>query len=279
MEDNIVSQLIKDLESNNIEIQKTAAKACFNIVTRELIPALKKATLSESAGLRYFARKSLFNIISKLQKQSPAQDNVYQKNEVLMLLNSNADKDIIHAVRLLGNSEDINEKILDRLLDVLKNSSNDLVISMILNIFSKNSFKKAYNTITEFLKNKDKRIVANAIEALRFYNDSKTIVTITPFLKDDDNRIKANTINVLHFFSVTGIKPELEKMAFSENIWERDSALYAITACGFKEFEDILIKMLKKEQNTEIINKIIFLLKKSESAEARSAQLAFFQKK
>ena len=74
-----------------------------------------------------------------------------------MLLNTDSDKKIIHAVRLLGNSENINEKILDRLLEILKYSSNSLIISMILNIFSKNSFKKAYNTITEYLKNKDKK--------------------------------------------------------------------------------------------------------------------------
>ncbi|MCK9225879.1 MAG: hypothetical protein M0Q02_12450, partial [Candidatus Muirbacterium halophilum] len=185
---------------------------------------------------------------------------------------------LMQAVRILSSSENLAESILQKLLVILQNPINDFLTSMIINIFSKNQYNNAYETLLLFLNSKDKRIVANTIEALRFFNNYRTIVLITKFLKDDDNRVKANTINVLHFFSVTGIRPELEKMAFSENIWERDSALYAITVCGFSEFEDILIKMLNTEVDKGLINKIIFLLKKSESTEARSAQLAYFQR-
>ncbi|PLX16911.1 MAG: hypothetical protein C0601_08990, partial [Candidatus Muiribacterium halophilum] len=267
-----IKQIIEDLLSGDSEIQKTAAKACYNMKDPSLIPYLKGACKSDNTGVRYFAKKSLFHILESLRKTDDHDlekiKSLTEKKIYDMILNGDSDE-LLLAIRAIKQERKVNNQILDALCNVLKKEENEYVISNIISVFSMFSYKKVYPLLIDKLRYKDLRVVANTIEALQYYKSSKTIFILTQFLKHKDNRIKANALSVLMKFSVEGIQKQLVKMLHNGKLWEMDSALYAMIQIDPVVFESEFEWVLTNESDEAIIQKAIDGLQKCKTETAR----------
>lgn len=283
MSENIViKQIIEDLTSDDNELKKTAAKACYNMKDPSLIPYLKTACKSDNTGVRYFAKKSLFHIFETLRKTDENEIHKMHemtKEEIYNKILSGDSDDLLLAIRAIKIDRKINNPILDALTEVLKKEKNEYVVSNIISVFTLFSHKKVYPLLIENLRNPDLRVIANSIEALQYYKSSKTIFILTQFLKHKDNRIKANALSVLMKFSVDGIKEQLILMLHKGKLWEMDSALYAMIQVDPKAFEDEFTWVLNNQTDDALIKKAVAGLQKCGSETARRSLLKYLVKK
>jgi|GEM_PF-5588890 len=278
----VVKQIIEDLTSGDSELQKTAAKACYNMKDPALIPHLKKACKCDNTGVRYFAKKSLFHIFESLKKTD--ENEIHKMHQVTKeqiydkILSGDPD-DLLFAIRAIKLDRKVNNPILDALVEALKKEKNEYVVSNIISVFTLFRHKKVYPLLIENLRNPDFRVIANAIEALQYYKSSRTIFILTQFLKHKDNRIKANALSVLMKFSVEGIKEQLSMMLHKGKLWEMDSALYAMLQVEPRVFEDEFVWILNNQTDDALIKKAISGLQKCGTETARRSLLKYLVKK
>jgi HEAT repeat protein len=105
-----------------------------------------------------------------------------------------------------------------------------------------------YKFLKKGLKNKDSRVIANAIEAFLYSNCEEKSEMIAPFLDHPDNRIKANAIRVL--WGIHPSEPLLETlkgMTSSEDILMITSAIFVLEKVEIPGREDLLFSLTKNE--------------------------------
>jgi HEAT repeat protein len=114
--------------------------------------------------------------------------------------------------------------------------------------------------VQPFLKNDDLRIQANAIEALELIGDELSFSLVAPMLKSRDARIRANSIKCLVRFDPDEAIATLERLAFSEEVGERESAVYCLGIVAHPRVPEIAAEMAPQEKEPTLLRRQIRLL-------------------
>lgn len=114
--------------------------------------------------------------------------------------------------------------------------------------------------IQPFLKNEDLRIQANAIEALELIGDELSFSLVAPMLKSRDARIRANAIKCLVRFDPDEAIATLERLAFSDEVGDRESAVYCLGIVAHPRVPQIAAEMAPQEKEPTLLRRQIRLL-------------------
>lgn len=149
-----------------------------------------------------------------------------------------------------------------RLLDVLENQwdgsdmtpqcletfieavDNPVLISKFLSALKKSDRVELIPVIARTLASSDKRVRANAVEAISSISSSQEAARLLfPFLQDEDNRVKANTAVALWKYEELRerITQIFDEMVSDDRKWMRASAYYAFGEIGLADFLEKLL--------------------------------------
>lgn len=114
--------------------------------------------------------------------------------------------------------------------------------------------------IQPYLKNDDLRIQANSIEALELIGDELSFSLVAPMLKSRDARIRANAIKCLVRFDPDEAIATLERLAFSDEVGDRESAVYCLGIVAHPRVPGIAAEMAPQEVEPTLLRRQIRLL-------------------
>ncbi|MDD5090435.1 MAG: HEAT repeat domain-containing protein [Candidatus Wallbacteria bacterium] len=157
------------------------------------------------------------------------------------------------------------------LLDWLKNEGEAKVIARLLIVIGCMENEELVMHLAPFLKSEDRRVRANAVEAIGKLKTPVTRELLLPYLEDEDNRVRANTAMALWNYQdlQATIREAFFSMLHDHDKWMQASALYAFGELGIKDFVDYLFNQLRNEDEDICRNALIALIGFAERTTAK----------
>lgn len=250
--------LISDLSSLDKSTKINAIEQLGNFVDDETYAALLQLKSDPDPAIRYFANKTMNKITeSKLSifnnKPKEVQTNVNSINNKILrdTISGGDQKEKIEALKEIDKLN--NKSFLPFLLERLNAENDNFVIASLVKLIGKFGNEDQIKTLSLFLNHQDKRIIANTIEGLEAIGTKEIIPLIVPLVYDNDNRVKANAAKLLSKFGEANVNKILHEMINSDEIWMRDSAIFALSQIADKDSID-LIENATKDTDKNIAN-------------------------
>lgn len=158
------------------------------------------------------------------------------------------------------------DEILKYLVIRHANEKNDALTSMWLTLFGRFGGMHTIPIIARSLLSKDKRIRANAVEALGKIGGDGVKDLLLPYLKDSSNRVKANTAIALWEFNElrSVIRKAFDEMIVDRDKWMKASAFYAFGELKADEFVQILLNSIDDSDEDVCRNAFLALVSYAE---------------
>lgn len=180
-------------------------------------------------------------------------------------------KDKISAI----NSADqmIFKESAHKMTELLNGLDDKFLLSILLSAFKEKGTIDHLPCIAPYLKDEDKRVRANAVEAISAISSSERARDLLiPYLRDKDNRVKANTALALWKYEdlrefICGI---FDDMCLDQSKWMRASAYYAFGEIGMEEFLNKLIEALEDKDSDACKTAVIALVSYCEKINGES---------
>lgn len=111
--------------------------------------------------------------------------------------------------------------------------------------------------ISEFLRDGDSRVRANAIEALATIGGETANRYIISMMGDEDNRVKTNVVKALKGLGGPNLLELLRRMAQDERVWMRASAIFAFTRIKSPQSLVMLAQVAAQDPEEQIRRKAL----------------------
>jgi len=143
---------------------------------------------------------------------------------------------------------------LDLVLSVLEEETIDtFIISALVKTVGALGDTSQIGVLQQYLKHPDNRVRSNTIEGLELIADDLIFPVIVPMLQDPDNRVKATSIKTLMHFNQDAARSLILKLAASKSDSRRASACYCLGVDNTPWSENILLKMIAREQSPPVL--------------------------
>lgn len=129
----------------------------------------------------------------------------------------------------------------------LRQEKHPYVKSALVKALARHGDKSHIEILSYYLHDKDTRVQANTVEALEMLGDESVYPLLIPMLQDVDNRVRANVAKALAAHNPAEVLESIAEMMVSENVWERDSAAYALGELNINGSVDLLTRALSDE--------------------------------
>lgn len=223
--------------------------------TKEIIENIKKLSADNETDLSKAAlslEKHGLNFVSVFLENYDSFNMEIIMKAIKASLNIHTDENSKKDAKIL-------DSILKRLVVIYANEKNDNMVSMWLTMLGKYGNVHTIPVIARSLLSEDKRIRANAVEAIGNIGGGQVKELLLPYLKDSSNRVKANTAIALWEFNElrSVVKKAFDEMIVDRDKWMKASAFYAFGEIKADEFVQILLNSI--DDSDEDICKNAFL--------------------
>ncbi len=229
-----------------------------------VIRIFKKVMLEdEDPELQYAARR-LFNDWQPDLKASVPElgpifiEGSFDEEEAQRVFESGRQWDKLELLKRLTNEGD--EGALPFIESVIEKEEDRFVIASLVKALGSLGDETTIRAIQGFLKHDDSRVRANAVEALEMIGDEVIWPVLVPLLEDEDHRVRANVAKTLYGFDGDEAHKLVDKLAESDREGRRDSALYFLKTVKPPWTEELLFKLIPKEQAVDLLKKQCLLL-------------------
>lgn len=138
------------------------------------------------------------------------------------------------------------------LIERVLNKEKDVIVkSGLVKVFARNSGASGINTLKRCLADADPRVRANTIEVIEEQKLGGCDTIIVSLLNDSENRVKVNAAKYLIKNGYIKAFYTLQNMLTSQEVWLRDSVIFALGEIGDRNCLTLL-KMAMKDQNQGI---------------------------
>jgi len=262
-EKELIFQLKSEIEEEKIKAIKFLAKFANS---SEALQALKECIKDGSVEVRYFAQKAYHIVKNRLKSEK--KDEFLHKPEIniekfIEYLSSENPEIRIKAIKAAIISKQ--EYLLPYLVAQLYEETDWLVKPFIISALGELGNKNTLPVLVKHLSDKNPRVIANTIEAMYKIGGLEVLPQFVPFTESDDNRVRANATKILANIGSEHIFHILEDMINSEKVSMRDSAVYVLCTLDSENLPFILLKLLEKETEPDILEKILKKLKTLDS--------------
>ncbi len=189
--------------------------------------------------------------IRKMIKSISKKEEMEQLIKQLTMINQQSCLELVMALKNKQSDE-----ALAAITKVIKNTDDKKVKAISLRIIGLSRAKFTVPLLCECIKDPDKRVRANAVEALAELGSEEIIETIRPLLNDFDNRVKANTAKGLWKLGGARSLQILREMISDNDKWMRASAAYALGEIGVIQVGEILQTAINDIDNDVKVNVI-----------------------
>ncbi|MFC1742855.1 HEAT repeat domain-containing protein [Candidatus Riflebacteria bacterium] len=117
--------------------------------------------------------------------------------------------------------------------------------------------------ILKALKDRDRRIRANAVEAILStpIKDNKKLEILLPYIQDSDNRVRGNAILACWSLGNQAVISGLAQMAVDSNKWMRATAAYCYKDILHPSGIDVLIKLFQTDRDADVRKNAVVALR------------------
>ena len=251
-----MDEVFFDLESPIEEVREKAIISLVKSNDLRAIPAIQKvADNDKSVQIRYFAKKALFQLKSRVESpvstiSMPKADKIKGKSsDQLEDVINNENPDVrLRAVQWIANKRFAKGiPLLTKRLPMEDDNRVKASIILTLGIIGDITIK---DILLSYLTDTDPRIRANTIEAIEYLNDETILEHIVPLLKDEDNRVRINCAKTLAKAKKIDIHIILKDMVKSPDVSTRDSAAFALSQIATEKDIPFIAQLLKDEKKT-----------------------------
>ncbi len=271
------------LSSNNIAMQASAAYVMRFIIDAANLEFLEPLLNSPDETVRSNVIIALIKykdngiekaaaLLKNIETVKPPDEGVFDKEQIV---EKTVEENLIERLKSADSAmriEAVNEAmqkgglgIASVLAGHLKSERDNKVIATLLISLGRLQCKDALEEIIKYLKSKDARCRANAVEAVRLTGDVSSIKELAPYLKDKNNRVKANAIIALNNDDNTDLFTPLSEMVESNEELMQKSAIYAIMEINRNQFYGFLL-ILEKSLFKEVASRAKECIKKLSEA-------------
>lgn len=247
------------LASENPESRKQGILLAARLNNDSFIDKLTEiAGADPNQDIRVLARKALEHLKKAIELQTGAIEEKYANLHFEQLLQSEDPYARFAGLkRALQQSGDIARLCILSALE--KETVAQLKASMIM---AAGRFSKAEDVelISEFLRDPDSRVRANAIEALASIGGEAANHYIISMMGDDDNRVKTNVVKALKGLGGPGLLELLRRMATDERVWMRASAVFAFSRIKSPQSLVILAQIASSDSEEQIRQKALAII-------------------
>lgn len=148
-------------------------------------------------------------------------------NEIIALLNSTEATKRYIALSRLGEGEFF--KFSDGFLAAFSQEQDAFLVSMMLTLLREKKLTAAFSRVRVLLNHSDDRVRANAVEALAAIDSAQAGDYLLPMLRDKNGRVVANAIMGLHLANRIDVIAEIKGMLKQGREAFKHSALYVIS--------------------------------------------------
>ncbi|PKK90592.1 MAG: hypothetical protein CVV64_09555 [Candidatus Wallbacteria bacterium HGW-Wallbacteria-1] len=187
--------------------------------------------------------------------------------ELCMAMNDFSLGDRLHVLDILENEWDGTAMTPLCVEQFLEATDNPVMVSKFLSALKNSRTVELIPVIARTLGSSDKRVRANAVEAISAISSSLEAARLLfPFLHDEDNRVKANTAVALWKYEELRerIKDIFDEMVMDERKWMRASAYYAFGEIGLSDFVQKLLDGLADSDEDACKTAVVALIGYSE---------------
>lgn len=222
-----LEELVFGLQSEVEDERKLCLTWLAQVGSEEVLPYLEGATKDGSVPVRVLARQLAAELRQKLELQK---ERPFGHDPKALLTHENPKARLAGALLCYDLSSD---ELRSALLARVAVEDDAFVRASLVKALGKYADAPVIEMLTECLYDPDPRVRSNTIEALMFYEHPALFSRVSNLLHDPDNRVQGTVLIYLARRKPERVKPILEKMATSSEIWARRTARYAYRALAW----------------------------------------------
>ncbi|MGB3159954.1 MAG: HEAT repeat domain-containing protein [Carnobacterium sp.] len=234
---------LSSLDKKSLHIRNNA----LNVINKnnDLTIMMKAIDLIDSKE-HYFNDKTIIDFLDNYKGDKDALDNDLYLN--MNTYNTNLKKNIIsHFI----NITDGTQKIKDRMLDYIQESSEKEIVISSTRYFNKIIDQRAVKYILNNMESEDWEVRATSARVICNYPGEQVIEKLKQTLKDENYYVRYNSAE--SFLKLVDEKAVIEEAVKNEDRFTRDILLYAMNTRGIitvEDYENLVIKS-KEAENME----------------------------
>lgn len=234
---------LSSLDKKSLHIRNNA----LNVINKnnDLTIMMKAIDLIDSKE-HYFNDKTIIDFLDNYKGDKDALDNALYLN--MNTYNTNLKKNIIsHFI----NIADGTQKIKDRMLDYIQESSEKEIVISSTRYFNKIIDQRAVKYILNNMESEDWEVRATSARVICNYPGEQVIEKLKQTLKDENYYVRYNSAE--SFLKLVDEKAVIEEAVKNEDRFTRDILLYAMNTRGIitvEDYENLVIKS-KEAENME----------------------------
>lgn len=234
---------LSSLDKKSLHIRNNA----LNVINKnnDLTIMMKAIDLIDSKE-HYFNDKTIIDFLDNYKGDKDALDNALYLN--MNRYNTNLKKNIIsHFI----NITDGTQKIKDRMLDYIQESSEKEIVISSTRYFNKIIDQRAVKYILNNMESEDWEVRATSARVICNYPGEQVIEKLKQTLKDENYYVRYNSAE--SFLKLVDEKAVIEEAVKNEDRFTRDILLYAMNTRGIitiEDYENLVIKS-KEAENME----------------------------
>ncbi|MGB6178593.1 HEAT repeat domain-containing protein [Carnobacterium sp.] len=234
---------LSSLDKKSLHIRNNA----LNVINKnnDLTIMMKAIDLIDSKE-HYFNDKTIIDFLDNYKGDKDALDNALYLN--MNTYNTNLKKNIIsHFI----NITDGTQKIKDRMLDYIQESSEKEIVISSTRYFNKIIDQRAVKYILNNMESEDWEVRATSARVICNYPGEQVIEKLKQTLKDENYYVRYNSAE--SFLKLVDEKAVIEEAVKNEDRFTRDILLYAMNTRGIitiEDYENLVIKS-KEAENME----------------------------
>ncbi|HOT77727.1 MAG TPA: HEAT repeat domain-containing protein [Candidatus Wallbacteria bacterium] len=231
----VTKEIIDNIKKLDLECEAEQSKACLKL---------------EKYGVRF-----IDTLLENYHSFNARQIMIAGKIAVNIKIDGDSKKDSKYFIPIINN-----------LIIRLKNDDDKMQMTIWLTLLGKLGNVHTIPVIAGLLMSEDKRIRANAVEALGKIGGDKVKELLVPYLKDSSNRVKANTAIALWEFNElrSKIRKVFDDMIKDRDKWMKASAFYAFGEIKADEFVQILLNSIDDSDEDVCRNAFLALVSYAE---------------
>ncbi len=192
--------------------------------------------------------------------------------------NDNLERKVIKTVsKIAAANPEVQEQVLRVLLEHFRPSESEFTLYAIVEAVGRIANVKTLNFVKTCLNHPLPRLRANAVEALAKFDipDEELIITLTPMLKDKNNRVVGNAIvSLWGTREQKGVLRAINAMVTHANKWHRAAVAFALGEINNEESATILVKLLR-DPDEDVRNNAAKAIRKLTAPDAVSRLVEF----
>lgn len=253
-------ELLFDLESDIEEVRKSALIWLAQVGDPEAIPGIRKLYADPLPPLRHFARRAVDEIekrhgLGPATAPAPAAPTPAPADmvEILSALRGPYAEALPAAKSLARLPGPFDEKLVQSVRQRLEAATESDLIAALIGLVARGARADDVPRLLKYLSDPDPVVRGEAVMAMDAYHDTRARDHLVSMVADPDNRVRGNVLLVLGRHDPALVEAPLKEMAYSGEVWMKDSAIFVCRRLATETSIEILGRLHRELEGDDYL--------------------------